>query len=45
VGTKLDIISDISERAVDLDLVIRYSKGIQAQFVETSSKTGENVGE
>jgi hypothetical protein len=44
VGTKLDIISDISKRAVELDLVTRYSKRIEAQFIETSSKTGENVG-
>jgi hypothetical protein len=45
VGTKLDVILDISKRAVELDLVTRYSKRIQAQFIETSSKTGENVGE
>lgn len=45
VGTKLDVISDISERAVGLDMVARYSKRIEAPFIETSSKTGENVGE
>lgn len=45
VGTKLDLLLDDSkQRAVDLDLVTRYSDGIQAQFIETSSKTGENVG-
>lgn len=46
VGTKLDILLDnAKQRAVDLDLVTRYSDGIQAQFIETSSKTGENVVE
>ena len=45
VGTKLDIVSDnLKQRAVELDLITRYSNGIQAQFLETSSKTGENVG-
>jgi hypothetical protein len=46
VGTKLDLLSDnLKQRAVELDLITRYSDGIQAQFIETSSKTGENVGE
>jgi Ras-related protein Rab-24 len=45
VGTKLDILLDNSkQRAVDLDVVARYSNGIQAQSIETSSKTGANVG-
>jgi hypothetical protein len=45
VGTKLDLLLyNSKQRAVDLDLVTRYSDGIQAQFIETSSKTGENVG-
>jgi len=45
VGTKLDIVSDnLKQRAVELDLITRYSDGIQAQLLETSSKTGENVG-
>jgi len=45
VGTKLDIALDnLKQRAVELDLITRYSNGIQAQFLETSSKTGENVG-
>jgi len=45
VGTKLDILSDnVKQRAVELDLITRYSNGIQAKFLETSSKTGENVG-
>jgi len=46
VGTKLDIVSNGSkERAVDMNVVTQYSDGIQAQHIETSSKTGENVGE
>lgn len=46
VGTKLDVLSDnVKQRAVELDLITRYSNGIQAQFLETSSKTGENVAE
>jgi len=46
VETKLDIVSDnLKQRAVELDLITRYSNGIQAQFLQTSSKTGENVAE
>jgi hypothetical protein len=45
VGTKLDLLLDnLKQRAVDLDLVTRYSDGIQAQFIEVSNKTGENIG-
>lgn len=46
VGTKLDILIDNSnQRAVELDVITRYSDGIQAKLIETSSKTGENVME
>ncbi|XP_034234655.1 ras-related protein Rab-24-like [Thrips palmi] len=44
-GTKKDVIDEgIKPRAVPPEKVLQYSKGIGAQFLETSSKTGENIG-
>ncbi|KAJ9576636.1 hypothetical protein L9F63_015005 [Diploptera punctata] len=46
VGTKVDVFLDKTiQRSVELDVVTRYTNGIQAQYMETSSKTGENVQE
>ncbi|XP_067012398.1 ras-related protein Rab-24 [Anabrus simplex] len=46
VGTKLDTIQENNaSRQIDLQHVQRYSDGIQARYIETSSKTGENVAE
>ncbi|XP_014287396.1 ras-related protein Rab-24 isoform X1 [Halyomorpha halys] len=45
-GTKKDLIDEgISEREVPLEKCNEYAKGIQVKLMETSSKTGENVGE
>ncbi|KAK7864803.1 hypothetical protein R5R35_012290 [Gryllus longicercus] len=43
-ATKLDTTSDSSNvRAIKYEKAIKYADGIMAKYVETSSKTGENV--
>lgn len=45
-GTKKDLIEDgTNEREVSEEKSCEYPRGIQVQIFETSSKTGENVGE
>lgn len=45
-GTKKDLVtSGLQSRELDLELTTKHAGGIQAKIMETSSKTGENVGE
>ncbi|KAK9508446.1 hypothetical protein O3M35_006000 [Rhynocoris fuscipes] len=45
-GNKKDLIDEgVEERQVPYEKVSTYSNGIQVKMTETSSKTGENVGE
>lgn len=43
-GTKKDIIDEgVMARAVSQEKVLQYARGMEAVYMETSSKTGENV--
>nr|QZX57783.1 ras-related protein Rab24 [Locusta migratoria] len=42
-GTKYDLISEERPRQVDIAMAAKYAEGLQANFIETSSKTGHNV--
>ncbi|XP_049812808.1 ras-related protein Rab-24-like [Schistocerca nitens] len=42
-GTKYDTVSEGTPRQVEIGMAEKYAEGLQANFIETSSKTGYNV--